>query len=436
MTWGDWPDSRQNYDLYLYYNSSDGLERVVASTDRQDVSGGEPVESIEHKVERSGEYGIAVYSEDARPRMLKIWSLNHDFEEDAVAENSIGSPADARGAMSVGAVHYDYYDLGWIADYSSRGPTTDGRFKPELVAPSGVSTVSYGESEFFYGYTGTSAAAPHVAGAAALIKSANPSYSRTQLWDALIAVTVDIGDPGRDNDSGYGKLVLPVLPQGLPSVGPFGYSPPEVYRNIRSAKFGFEGTNRTLYCYFSAKEINRGEVAIFLNEQQRVVLPANANEDWKRWYLPLYRTELRSGKNTIEFRNLSNQNRTSSFAYWQLKDVEVGEPPSAKPVAGPQLLSELPDGLVSGLGDPFPTPFNAEVTIPFTIAAAGSVRLVVYNLMGQSIRVLADGWTEAGLHQVRWDGRTDAGAEVASGVYWAVLQVGEAVQTAKVALIR
>ena len=39
----------------------------------------------------------------------------------------------------------------------------------------------------FYGYTGTSAAAPHVAGAAALIKSANPSYSRTQLWDALIA---------------------------------------------------------------------------------------------------------------------------------------------------------------------------------------------------------------------------------------------------------
>ena len=113
-----------------------------------------------------------------------------------------------------------------------------------------------------------------------------------------------------------------------------------------------------------------------------------------------------------------------------------GEPPSAKPIAGPQLLSELPDGLVSGLGDPFPTPFNAEVTIPFTIAAAAPVRLTVYNLMGQSIRVLADGWTEAGLHQVRWDGRTASGAEASSGVYWAVLQAGEAVQTAKLALIR
>lgn len=212
LTWDDWPDSRQNYDLYLsFVNSSGDIEFVDESTDLQNVSGGAPVESIKYDVERAGEYGIIVRSEDARSKRLKIWSLNHDFEEFSVAENSIGSPADARGAMSVGAVHWDEYDLGRIADYSSRGPTTDGRFKPELVAPSGVSTVSYGESEFFYGYTGTSAAAPHVAGAAALIKSANPSYSRRQLWDALVDATVDIGPRGKDNDSGYGKLVLPIM---------------------------------------------------------------------------------------------------------------------------------------------------------------------------------------------------------------------------------
>ena len=437
LTWNDWPISQQDYDLSLFFEHPAGdLEFVAESTDEQSAfSNNPPVERIEYKVERPGDYGIAVSSWDARSRMLKIWSLNHDFEEYSVAGNSIGSPADARGAMSVGAVHYDYYDLGWIADYSSRGPTTDGRFKPELVAPSGVSTVSYGGSEDFYGYTGTSAAAPHVAGAAALIKSVNPSYSRTQLWNALVAATVDIGDRGRDNDSGYGKLVLPVLPRELPSAGPFGYSPPVVTRNIRSAKFGFEGTNRTLYCLFSSKEISRGEVAIFLNEQRHLAVPTST--DWEHWYLELDRTDLRSGQNTIEFRNIFNQNRTSSFARWQLKDVSVTpqtprRPVNAKPVAGPQLLSELPDGL----GTPFPTPFNAEVTIPFTIAAAGSVRLTIYNLMGQSIRVLADSWTEAGLHQVRWDGRTDAGAEVASGVYWAVLQAGEAVQTAKLALIR
>ena len=210
LTWNDWPNSRENYDLYLdFVNSFGDLETVAESTDRQNISGGEPVESIEYKVERSGEYGISVRSEGARPKRLKIWSFDHDFEEYAVAKNSIGSPADARGSMSVGAIFHraNYWNAGRIEEYSSRGPTTDGRIKPDLVAPTGVSTVSYAPDP----YHGTSAAAPHVAGAAALIKSANPSYSRTQLWNALVAATVDIGPRGRDNDSGYGKLVLPIM---------------------------------------------------------------------------------------------------------------------------------------------------------------------------------------------------------------------------------
>ena len=136
LTWNDWPNSRENYDLYLdFVNSSGNLEVVAESTDRQDVTGGDPVESIEYEAERAGEYGISVRSEDARSKRLKIWSLNHDFEEYSVAENSIGSPADARGAMSVGAVYHGEYGRGTVADYSSRGPTTDGRIKPELVAP-------------------------------------------------------------------------------------------------------------------------------------------------------------------------------------------------------------------------------------------------------------------------------------------------------------
>ena len=56
--------------------------------------------------------------------------------------------------------------------------------------------------------------------------------------------------------------------------------------------------------------------------------------------------------------------------------------------------------------------------------------------MGQQVRVLADGWVAAGAHRVRWDGRTAAGVEAASGVYWAVLQAESVVQTAKLALIR
>ena len=433
LTWNDWPTSQQNYDLYLTLNSFGDREFVDRSTDRQNGYGDVPVERIEYKVERSGKYEIVVRSEDARPRRLKIWSLNHDFEEFSVAENSIGSPADARGAMSVGAVHYNYYGLGWIADYSSRGPTTDGRFKPELVAPSGVSTVSYGASEDFYGYTGTSAAAPHVAGAAALIKSTNPSYSRTQLWDALIEATVDIGTPGRDNDSGYGKLVLPILLHQLPSSGIFGYSPPAVSKNPQSVKFGFEGIGEDVAMTWSLK--NDAEVDILVNDKD-VDKRVPPSDDWINWWTILHQTDLNSGQNVIEFRNRVNQNRTSYFTHWQLRDVVLWKPFSAKPIAGAKFLESSGSVVESGLGDPFPTPFNAEVTIPFALAEAGPVRLAVYNLMGQQVRVLADGWVDSGAHRVRWDGRTAAGAEAASGVYWAVLQAGEVVQTAKLALIR
>ena len=216
----------------------------------------------------------------------------------------------------------------------------------------------------------------------------------------------------------------------LPSSGVFGYSPPAVTKNPKSVKFGFEGINSSVLCQFSTKEISDDEAVIFLNEQRYEVL--RAGEDWRTWYLVLDETYLQSGQNVIEFRNVINQDRAASFARWQLKDVALWKPFSAKLAAGTRLLSKLPDGL----GDPFPSPFNAEVTIPFVLADAGSVRLAVYNLMGQQIRVLADGWVAAGAHRVRWDGRTDGGVEAASGVYWAVLHAGGAIQTAKLALIR
>lgn len=89
-----------------------------------------------------------------------------------------------------------------------------------------------------------------------------------------------------------------------------------------------------------------------------------------------------------------------------------------------------------------PNPFNPTGIIRYHLAQAGAVRLVVYDLLGKTVCSLADGWLEAGDHQAQWNGRSDAGVPVASGMYLLRLEsrtrepVGTMHQTRKLFLIR
>lgn len=115
---------------------------------------------------------------------------------------SVVTPADGRRVLAVAAIDSA---SGGLRGYSSRGPTLDGRVKPDLAGPDGVDTWTRGL------FTGTSAAAPHVAGAAALILSREPGLSPTQLRERLLAAA---GAPTSipDNDVGYGLINLDRLP--------------------------------------------------------------------------------------------------------------------------------------------------------------------------------------------------------------------------------
>ncbi len=66
----------------------------------------------------------------------------------------------------------------------------------------------------------------------------------------------------------------------------------------------------------------------------------------------------------------------------------------------------------------FPNPFNPTTTIAFTQPEAGWTRMALYDISGRRVRLLLDGQTDAGSHQLIWDGRNEEGTQLPSGVYF------------------
>jgi len=215
LTWDAWPYTDQDYNLWL----KDGNGNIVDYSINAQTGTQPPTEYISYTVPHTGTYLAVIHKFSATANHnLNLYSFNHNITP-YVTDGSLASPADANKALSVGAIGYQSWTTGPIASYSSRGPTTDGRIKPDITGPSSVSTYSYGSSAF----SGTSASSPHVAGAAALILSKHPDYSLLQLWSALTGAAIDMGNSGMDNSYGYGRLELPCTCTFSPQN--YGFSP-------------------------------------------------------------------------------------------------------------------------------------------------------------------------------------------------------------------
>ena len=111
----------------------------------------------------------------------------------------ITAPADGHEVIAVGAVD----EFNQIAGFSSHGPTYDGRIKPDVVAR-GVDTYCYYPSFGYLNVSGTSLACPLVAGAAALILEARPSWTPDMVREALRNTADTALAP--DNDRGWGRI--------------------------------------------------------------------------------------------------------------------------------------------------------------------------------------------------------------------------------------
>ncbi len=197
LNWDDWKNGTQDFDLYVL--DQNGKE-VVSSTDRQTGPGSDAGEFIYYEFPDSGPYYLQIYAVNATRPVTFDFFLREGALEYYTPEYSVNTPGDAKSSLTVGATNWENDEL---EEYSSRGPTEDGRMKPEVVAPSGVNSAAFGES-----WNGTSASCPHVSGAAALILQAFPDYSPQQITDFLTSRAKDIGASGPDDNSGYGRIWL------------------------------------------------------------------------------------------------------------------------------------------------------------------------------------------------------------------------------------
>jgi subtilisin family serine protease len=208
LTWDEtWGSASQDYDLRLY----DASLNLIAQSVNEQNGNDNPRECLQFVAPTTSTYHIVIVNFlTTQTKTLELFSLQHDFTQYNVPSSSIQIPADSTGSLSVGAT---YYLNDQLESFSSRGPTNDGRIKPDLAAPDGVTTTGLGT--FF----GTSAAAPHAAGAAALVKFLNPGASPTTIQTLLEQNT--FGNHAKTNDDGTGRVDMlsfwdgPMVPESL-----------------------------------------------------------------------------------------------------------------------------------------------------------------------------------------------------------------------------
>ncbi len=206
LKWDDpFGGSCNDYDLLLF-GPAPNFDLLTLSVDVQSCSQ-DPVEGLSWVAQVEGFYHIVIFrcNDPGIPcsanglANFHLYSLLH-FLQYVVSAGSLLEPADNPDVVAVGAVNWATPDV--IEPFSSQGPTSDGKVKPDIVGPDGVSNATFGS--FF----GTSSSTAHVAGAAALVWQLNSCLSRADVQSFLEGRAVGLGAPGKDNIYGSGRLNL------------------------------------------------------------------------------------------------------------------------------------------------------------------------------------------------------------------------------------
>ncbi|MDZ7725741.1 MAG: Ig-like domain-containing protein [candidate division KSB1 bacterium] len=118
--------------------------------------------------------------------------------------------------------------------------------------------------------------------------------------------------------------------------------------------------------------------------------------------------------------------------YYKLQDVTVD---GFKNLHGPvKAETPLPDAF--NLQQNFPNPFNPITTIRYELPKPVRVRINIYNVLGQKVKTLVDREMRAGFHSILWNAESDAGVQVASGIYYFRMVAGNYSKVRKMVVLK
>ncbi|MBE0643778.1 MAG: S8 family serine peptidase [Bacteroidetes bacterium] len=327
------------------------------------------------------------------------------------APGSLIAPADADSIVSVGAVNYDKS----VAGFSSRGPTSDQRGKPDISAP-GVSVYCANKYGFdtYEKASGTSLATPLAAGVAALVRSARPELTAVQVRDALRATADQTDAP--DNNRGYGMIDAweAVLHNGMViSTNP---------------KIFWTGSASTIMAWVVSKNtVDAGSVTLEYaagGTAQSVPMKKLDNYPGEGSGSGLYAADISGlAVGTEVLFNVrasdSRETRTSPYGAPEHRhQFVVGE----SRTLGAENMMPADFALEESAPNPFVTGDGGTALISYSVPMPGAnVQLRLHDGLGRVIRTLVDDYQGPGVHSVTlWDAWG-----LSTGVYYYSLSSGE-----------
>jgi hypothetical protein len=112
----------------------------------------------------------------------------------------------------------------------------------------------------------------------------------------------------------------------------------------------------------------------------------------------------------------------------------IGDPRWSLVTLGTDNSTALPKEFA--LKQNYPNPFNPTTEIEFSIAQTSTVNLTIFNVLGQKVKVLANGVKLAGTHKLRWNGTDEMGQSASTGIYFYTLTDGSSTVTKKMAFMK